>query len=77
MEMHLLGSGPDADTPELATVEEELQMEVELNEHLVLLMAQLKQQAAIPPFTAPDSFKGSLRHYQSDGVAWMLFLRRF
>jgi SNF2 family DNA or RNA helicase len=77
MEMHLLGSGPDADAPELATVEEELQMEVELNEHLVLLMAQLKQQAAIPPFTAPDSFKGSLRHYQSDGVAWMLFLRRF
>lgn len=77
MEMHLLGSSPDADGPELATLEEELEMEVELNEHLLLLMAQLKQQVAIPPFTAPDSFKGSLRHYQSDGVAWMLFLRRF
>ncbi|CAK4836629.1 unnamed protein product [Aphanomyces euteiches] len=77
MEMHLLGSSADADAPELATIEEELEMEVELNEHLLHLMAQLKQQAAIPPFTAPESFKGSLRHYQSDGVGWMLFLRRF
>jgi SNF2 family DNA or RNA helicase len=78
MEMHLLGdSGPDGGAPDLASLEEELQMEVELNEHLALLMAQLKQQAAIPPFEAPESFKGSLRHYQSDGVAWMLFLRRF
>lgn len=77
LEMHLLDSSTDANGPELATIEEELEMEVELNEHLLLLMAQFKQQAAIPPFTAPDSFKGSLRHYQADGVAWMLFLRRF
>jgi SNF2 family DNA or RNA helicase len=77
MELHLIGDSANRENPELPSIDEELQMEVELNEHLQLLMAQLKQQAAIPPFNAPASFKGSLRHYQSDGVAWMLFLRRF
>ncbi|MDB5055781.1 MAG: hypothetical protein JWM44_3831 [Bacilli bacterium] len=77
MEMHLLGSAADADSPDLTTIEEEIQMEVELNEHMQHLMAQLKQQEALPPFETPASFQGSLRHYQSDGVAWMLFLRRF
>lgn len=55
----------------------DIRLELELTEHLQHLMAQFKQLEAIPLAEVPDSFQGSLRPYQREGVSWMLFLRRF
>jgi len=77
MEMHLLGPTAEEADPFETSLEETQTMEIELNDHLLHLLAQLNQQATIPDYQTPASFHGSLRHYQSAGVSWMLFLRRF
>jgi SNF2 family DNA or RNA helicase len=53
------------------------EVEVELNEQLHHMIDQLTQTTSIPPIEPPASFQGSLRHYQIDGISWLLFLRRF
>jgi SNF2 family DNA or RNA helicase len=57
--------------------ERRLEMEVELSEQLHHMIEQLTQTSSIPPMEPPDSFQGSLRHYQIAGISWLLFLRRF
>ncbi|MCD1260035.1 DEAD/DEAH box helicase [Paenibacillus athensensis] len=78
LELHLAGEAggllPGEDDPD---AQRHLEMEVELNEQLTHMIDQLTQTAAIPPIEPPDSFRGSLRHYQVDGISWLLFLRRF
>jgi len=78
LELHLSGEAggllPGDDDPDTLRL---LELEVELNEQLHQMVDQLTQVTAIPPIEPPDSFQGSLRHYQVDGISWLLFLRRF
>jgi SNF2 family DNA or RNA helicase len=74
MEMHLMG-GSALEEGEDAS--EGLRAEVELNDHLMRWLEQLQHTAEIPLVDIPESFLGSLRPYQHQGVSWMLFLRRF
>ena len=54
-----------------------VQLEVELNSHLKKLIAQLDQTSTIPKLIPPEGLQAELRHYQEDGVSWLVFLRRF
>ncbi|WP_409343495.1 DEAD/DEAH box helicase [Paenibacillus sp. MBLB4367] len=84
LELHLLGTADaeqaaqDAGDPRFDEDSgERLEMEVELNGHLLRLIDQLKEQSSIPRIVPPAQFRGELRPYQLDGVSWMMFLRRF
>ncbi|WP_441989659.1 DEAD/DEAH box helicase [Paenibacillus sp. 2RAB27] len=78
LELHFAGDAggllPAEDDPDAMRY---LDMEVELNEQLRHMIEQLTQTSAIPMIEPPPSFHGSLRHYQVDGISWLLFLRRF
>ncbi|WP_193580822.1 DEAD/DEAH box helicase [Paenibacillus aceris] len=78
LELHFAGDAagllPEEDDPDAMRY---IEMEVELNEQLRHMVDQLTQTAAIPTVEPPPSFQGSLRHYQVDGISWLLFLRRF
>ncbi|WP_430081291.1 DEAD/DEAH box helicase [Paenibacillus ferrarius] len=78
LELHFAGEAGDLlpvdDDPD---AQRYLDMEVELNEQLTQMIEQLTQTASIPKAEPPPSFHGSLRHYQVDGISWLLFLRRF
>lgn len=80
LQLHLLGSG---DSPEDEQAEQEaeqaqrIQLEVELNEHLMKLVSQLSQRSEWPLLPVPGSLKAELRNYQHEGYAWLSFLRRF
>jgi len=78
LELHFAGDAggllPPEDDPDALRY---LDMEVELNEQLRHMIDQLTQAESIPLIQPPPSFQGSLRHYQVDGISWMLFLRRF
>lgn len=65
--------------PELSDPEAErlFEMEVELNEQLRHMVEQLSQTSSIPQIEPPAAFQGSLRHYQQEGISWLLFLRQF
>jgi len=41
------------------------------------LLEQLGRGEKLKPISAPDSFQGTLRHYQSAGLSWLAFLRRW
>ncbi|OBZ10683.1 helicase [Bacillus sp. FJAT-27264] len=82
LQLHLLGTGDEAENAEAA--EEQLQeeatrlrLEVELNGHLLGLIGQLGQQAQWPKPEVPVGLRAELRSYQHDGFAWLAFLRRF
>lgn len=77
LEMQMLGDMPVPGSSEDLPDEEQIKMEVELNDHLRSLFDQLQRSAAIPEAELPSGFHGSLRRYQSEGVSWLLFLRRF
>ncbi|TXK73406.1 DEAD/DEAH box helicase [Paenibacillus sp. N3.4] len=78
LELHFAGDAggllPAEDDPEALRY---IEMEVELNEQLRHMVDQLTQTESIPTIQPPASFHGSLRHYQVDGISWLLFLRRF
>lgn len=78
LELHFAGDAggllPAEDDPEAMRY---IEMEVELNEQLRHMVDQLTQVESIPTIQPPPSFQGSLRHYQVDGISWLLFLRRF
>ncbi|MDQ0872535.1 SNF2 family DNA or RNA helicase [Paenibacillus sp. V4I3] len=78
LELHFAGDAggllPSEDDPEAMRY---IEMEVELNEQLRHMVDQLTQAESIPTIQPPPSFQGSLRHYQVDGISWLLFLRRF
>ncbi|MEW5720369.1 MAG: DEAD/DEAH box helicase, partial [Chloroflexota bacterium] len=41
------------------------------------LLEQLARGEKLAPISAPDSFHGTLRHYQSAGLSWLAFLRQW
>jgi SNF2 family DNA or RNA helicase len=77
LEYHLLGSDSATEESIDDSIEAQVQMEIELNDHLRGLFDQLKQQTSIPAVQTPATFHGELRPYQLEGVAWLLFLRQF
>ncbi len=63
------------DAADLARLEEASGLAWQGGEALRLLGRQLaKAGGAIPPVTVPPSFRGELRPYQAEGVAWLQFL---
>ncbi|MBP2000760.1 SNF2 family DNA or RNA helicase [Paenibacillus shirakamiensis] len=80
LQLHLLGAEDSSSNVSLEQAEEEqtrIQLEVELNDHLNEIMAQLQQQAAWPALPVPTALQADLRPYQRDGFTWLAFLRRF
>ncbi|TXK76922.1 DEAD/DEAH box helicase [Paenibacillus sp. N3.4] len=76
LEMHLL-EGNEANTNESGDEQREtLQVRVELNNHLRTFMKQLNQIKSIPLVEEIDGLEADLRHYQIEGVSWLLFLRQ-
>ncbi|QYR23130.1 DEAD/DEAH box helicase [Paenibacillus sp. sptzw28] len=74
LEMHLRGG------TELEAEDEDreaLEAEVELNEHLAAWIGKLNESTELPMVEKPAAFQGELRHYQLQGVSWLVFLRRF
>lgn len=72
LELHLLGT---SDGEEDKQFHRSLKMEVELNDQLQELV-DLLNHAKRPPLTEPpDSFRGTLRPYQVEGISWLMFLR--
>ncbi|AEI46166.1 DEAD/DEAH box helicase [Paenibacillus mucilaginosus] len=73
LELHLLGS---SEGEEDLDFHRSLKMEVELSEQLEELVGLLNH-AQRPPLTdPPDSFRGTLRPYQVEGISWLVFLRQ-
>ncbi|WP_440119638.1 DEAD/DEAH box helicase [Paenibacillus sp. QZ-Y1] len=57
---------------------ENIRLEVELNEHLNRVIAQLGGgQGGAPSLPIPAGLHAELRSYQKEGFAWLGFLRRF
>ncbi|RAI86820.1 SNF2 family DNA or RNA helicase [Paenibacillus pabuli] len=57
---------------------ENIRLEVELNEHLNRIIAQLGGgQGGAPSLPIPKGLHAELRSYQKEGFAWLGFLRRF
>ncbi|MGN7360643.1 DEAD/DEAH box helicase [Paenibacillus sp. SAF-054] len=56
---------------------ERVELEVELNEHMMKLINQLSQQSEWPKLAIPAGLRAELRSYQYDGFSWLAFLRRF
>ncbi len=54
-----------------------IEWEVEMAGSLLQWMQQLNQNGDIPVIPVPDTFHGSLRGYQAQGLSWLIFLRRF
>jgi len=64
------------DAGDLALLEERSGIEWQGGEALRALGRQLRAAGgAIPSVAVPDSFRGMLRPYQAEGVAWLQFLR--
>ena len=51
--------------------------EITMGPRFARWIRQLVRPKEIPPFAPPAAFRGSLRGYQKEGVAWLLHLRRF
>ncbi|WP_138755055.1 DEAD/DEAH box helicase [Paenibacillus sinopodophylli] len=80
LQLHLLGSSDDSEENQEEQDTEQaqrIQLEVELNEHLMRLVSQLSQRSEWPLLPVPSGLKAELRAYQHEGFAWLSFLRRF
>ncbi|MGO4548460.1 DEAD/DEAH box helicase [Paenibacillus sp. 2TAB23] len=80
LQLHLLGENNRAEEEQMeqeAAQEQRIQLEVELNEHLMKLVSQLSQRSEWPLLPVPAGLKAELRTYQQEGFAWLSFLRRF
>ncbi|WP_256992649.1 DEAD/DEAH box helicase [Paenibacillus sp. XY044] len=69
--------GEEEEAEEAPDEEARIELEVELNEHLLTLMNQLSQKSAWPKLDVPSGLQAELRSYQYDGFSWLAFLRRF
>ncbi|MEY8748705.1 DEAD/DEAH box helicase [Bacillales bacterium AN1005] len=70
--------GQQAEEEEQPQANENIQLEVELNEHLHRVIAQLGGgQGGAPSLPIPEGLQAELRSYQKEGFAWLGFLRRF
>lgn len=79
LQLHLLGNSDDPDTDSADQQQkgsERIELEVELNEHLMKIISQLRQQTEWPTLAVPKDLQADLRSYQQDGFAWLAFLRR-
>ncbi|WP_281883731.1 DEAD/DEAH box helicase [Paenibacillus sp. YYML68] len=72
LELHLLGSSEGEEEKDF---HRSLAMEVELNDQLQELVDLLNHTKRPPLLEPPDSFRGTLRPYQVEGISWLLFLR--
>ncbi|MFC0332286.1 DEAD/DEAH box helicase [Paenibacillus sepulcri] len=80
MQLHLLGSGggeQDGEAEDQPGNAERVQLEVQLNEHLIKLISQISRQSQWPTLAVPAGLRAELRPYQHEGYAWLAFLRRF
>lgn len=80
LQLHLLGNSDESESgssEQLQEGSERIQIEVGLNEHLIKIMSQLRQQTEWPTLAVPEGLQAELRAYQRDGYAWLSFLRRF
>lgn len=81
MQLHLLGDGSDEGGDETEASAEEtagrVRLEVELNEHLAALFAQLGRPSEWPLPDEPEGLQATLRNYQREGFGWLTTLRRF
>ncbi|MEK3916023.1 DEAD/DEAH box helicase [Paenibacillus sp. FSL H7-0331] len=85
LQLHLLNEAEPAKPAELgltteADAEEEekrIQLEVELNSHLLALLRQLGQPSSLKELVIPDGLRAELRGYQREGFTWLSFLRKF
>ncbi|MEO3946059.1 DEAD/DEAH box helicase [Gorillibacterium sp. CAU 1737] len=75
MEMHLMGEVPASDHTGALDPDDRIMMELELDATLQQMFQQLEHKERLPFEAAPAAFHGSLRRYQEEGVAWLLFLR--
>lgn len=70
--------GQQAEEEEQPQANENIRLEVELNEHLNRVIAQLGGgQGGAPSLPIPTGLHAELRSYQKEGFAWLGFLRRF
>ncbi|KRE90236.1 helicase [Paenibacillus sp. Soil766] len=69
----------DGDHLDEADPEEEarLQLEVELNGHLLALVRQLGQPSDLELIPVPQGLRAELRGYQHQGFTWLTYLRKF
>ncbi|MGC5327245.1 DEAD/DEAH box helicase [Brevibacillus sp. SYSU BS000544] len=78
MKMHFMGeTDQKEEAQEEPDLSHSLQVEVELNQHLLHFIHQLQQLTQIPIQEQPTTFHGTLRNYQLEGSSWLLFLRQF
>lgn len=77
LHLHLTGEKQRIFTTHDEEDEHNIELEVELNNHVLDLVAYLSKTAPLPPGNIPDTFHGTLRPYQVEGMKWMLFLRKF
>ncbi|WP_108668901.1 DEAD/DEAH box helicase [Peribacillus acanthi] len=68
----LLDEAPEEDDLE----DDLLKIQFELNQDLKKLMSSLRETKSIPITEAPDSLHGSLRPYQTQGLSWLMYLRK-
>ncbi|OPH58959.1 helicase [Paenibacillus ferrarius] len=83
-QLHLLqASEQDASSSNSLTEEEakaqdeRVQLEVELNSHLLALLHQLGSPSELSLLDIPKGLQAELRHYQKEGFTWLSFLRKF
>lgn len=76
---HLTGEqdAPRGGEAALEPEESPLLWELRMEHSLEQWMHKLTRDSGAASFTAPPSFQGALRGYQAEGVAWLLYLRRF
>jgi SNF2 family DNA or RNA helicase len=56
--------------------DERVQLEVELNSHLLALIRQLEKPSELVELPVPEGLRAELRSYQREGFTWLSFLRR-
>ncbi|GLX68025.1 DEAD/DEAH box helicase [Paenibacillus glycanilyticus] len=71
------GKDAESDASENREDAGELEVDVELNDHLTKIIGQLTQQTDWPSIPVPLSLHAELRSYQQAGFSWLAFLRQF
>ncbi|MGM9932112.1 DEAD/DEAH box helicase [Pradoshia sp.] len=76
--MDLLNQELTQDDDEEAVDEDQYaRIQFELNNDLKRFMTKIRSLTDIPLIDVPDTFHGSLRPYQQQGMSWLLFLREY
>lgn len=70
-------SGRKEESEEEAEDDDRVELEVELNAHLLKLMRQLAQPSDIPAWPVPAGLQAELRGYQRQGFTWLSYMRQY